>query len=267
MKTRIALLGVLICVVRPVAAQSPIQVFTSLNHGAQTTLLKGWPLLVHTDILHPHPFSQERSVLVAAAAEDWNRAVSFAMTGPDGKTFPITLQLASTPSDTEIDLAPDEVIGMEWVMSPEATARLSEGDYLFEAAFNVKTAQEGATVVLKSEKNQLSVAVDPINPNVALAGIKATSISEYYMRIGDYSQAALILDKQLQNGDKQYLAVILRAQLFELQGDVVSAFQLAQLAIGLWDAKAEEHDPKEPPRQQSSCYDACRRRFPKSGVH
>jgi hypothetical protein len=218
------------------AAEPPVRIAVSIGNAAQCSLVQGWPLVVRVEILHANPFRQSGSILLAPPSGDWTAAIQFALAGPDGAKHPVALDPAGAVSDPRFQLAPDEAIDMDWVLSPKATAALAANDYQLTASLNLSGAAEGWAGVAASAPALVSVVVEPPVLDAVLAAAKSMAMSNYYMLTGDLAAAAAQLDDYLKADPNNYPALLDRALVFERLNDLAGAFDMVQRAIQAWYA-------------------------------
>jgi hypothetical protein len=201
----------------------------------------GWPLVVSAWIMPAtEDVGNTSAVTIAPPSGNWADALKFVLTGSDGNGRALQLQPSMQLTESRFDLSANEVIQMEWLLSPDLTAALDPGQYSLTVALDLANANEGWAGLLNAEPLTIHVLSERQDLTAgdaqAAKRSKTLSMARYFMLLGDTSRASAQLDSILTDDPDDYDALVYRALVYEQDDDLKNADVVVQHAIKVWSA-------------------------------
>lgn len=204
-------------------------VWLGIIAGSSEGTYRGWPLMFEVSVVHPKAsYAAVRGESVqplsfAVPSGRWTKLVKLVIRNAQGELqqWPYRLLTAVGPSLT---LDAERKGRLTVVLSPEATATLTPGNYTVEAFLDTRTGTTDMSWKgVSSAGLEFALTDAPVTPDAALACRRGYVFSEYQLALGNRAAAASALDIAITQAPDESLCLVARAELAEQSGDLHGA--------------------------------------------
>jgi hypothetical protein len=221
----------------------------SVNGGGEVEIFRGWPLLVHAEILHPAVFGAnvpEAPLLIAVKQAPWSNALRIEALSNTGDVQTWPFHLAETPTST-LALDPRNDARLDWWISPEESNRLSPGSYEVIAYLDTRQITTTGTWrgSVSSVPATVQVAPEPVALSPEQLSLKYRLLAHYSLLRGDQAVAQSHVETLLSMQPDDFAGLELKGDLLILAGKTQEALLAYEQALSLYIQ--EYPDAEEPP--------------------
>lgn len=221
-------------------AEEPSPVISlSANGGIEIDLLRGWPVLLELEILHPAAFQAQAAapdLLISPAGGDWERAIRFSMKdGTGNETSPGFL--AQGPAAASIVLQPGNVATARYWILPDESQRLAAGDHELRATLDTTSSTSGWSGLAAAERVVLHTADEPAPLPPELAAQKLLHFTRFHLWRGDLDTASAELEELEERFPGSIEGLLLEGRILEARGSDRGALSAYELALDLFEAR------------------------------
>jgi hypothetical protein len=224
-----------------VAGAPAPKITLTVNGSREAGVTRGWPAVVSVALFHPAELSRSSAtdaIAVKGRSGDWPSSVRVSVRDARGAGVEWPLQPAgSAPAD--VTIARSSPATADWVLSPEQTAALPEGQYELVAELDAPDGvRAGPSVPVNVTVRQPPPTLDARQQ----AELHLTT-AEYHFARGDATAAGAALDQLLAQQPTHVTALARKAELLATQDRFDEALEFCAKAIDAHLARATGDEP------------------------
>ena len=226
---------------RAVAPAAAPRVTLAVNGSREARVTRGWPALVTVTLFHPAELSRSNAtdaIPVKGRSGAWPTSIRLSIRDARGAAVEWPLQPAgSAPAD--VSLSRGNPAAAEWVLSPQQTAALPEGNYELVAELDAPDGvRAGPSVPVDVMVEQPPPTLDARQqPEMHM------TTAEYHFARGDVPAAGASLDQLLAQQPAHVTALARKAELLAAQNQFDEALDFCAKAIDAHLAHAQGNEP------------------------
>jgi tetratricopeptide (TPR) repeat protein len=233
------LIALLSLVLAAWAAEPPAPRITLTTNAPQGVCFRGWPCLITLRLEHPSLYARAGGVAplrLAAAQGPWTNILTLRMTDVESEAIAIPLL---TQAAAAITLDHQMVGEVAWVLSPEATAQLTEGPYTLTAVLDTGTVvQPDRWQGVLRATCQLKLVPEPAELTPEQVTTKELELAGYDYARGAHQVALARLDVLLGQQPELMQALILKAMTLDALGRPLDALRCTEAALAIYHRHA-----------------------------
>ncbi len=191
----------------------------AVNGSAAATIYRGWPAIASCRLAAPG----DTGIRLAVPAKEWTAALRLGVRAATGEAQDWPWRL-DPPATAEVTLDPGVSRQALWLLTPDDTVNLPEGEYT--AAVAVDTTPKAASATIR-----LTVVPEPTDLTAGLDAAKTLLFAMYEEILGGADSAVTRLDALLTRQPDLVTAIVAKGDILLRAGNAAAALDAYDQAI------------------------------------